>query len=87
MKIFKKIIVLNLLILMLIVTAGVFSYNSYNIYVQENKTHKSVHLSTFLDKLIYLLEKVDDERVNSNTYLASSQHPICSQGILMDTGP
>jgi signal transduction histidine kinase/ActR/RegA family two-component response regulator len=56
---------------MLIVTAGVFSYNSYNIYVQENKTHKSLHLSTFLDKLIYLLEKVDNERVNSNTYLAT----------------
>jgi len=63
--------VLNLLIILLMSGAGVLSYYSYISYQEQNIPQKNVNLSIFLDEINSLLEKIDDERIKSTTYLAT----------------
>ena len=69
MKILKNIIILNLLIILIIGGVGFLSYSSYASYQQHSITKKSVNISVFLDEIISVLEKIDDERIKSTTYL------------------
>jgi len=71
MKIFKNSIVLNLFIILTIGGVGVLSYHSYFSYQQHSIPQKSVNLSAFLDEIISVLEKIDDERLKSSTYLVT----------------
>ena len=71
MKILKNIIVLNLLIILIMGGAGVLSYNSYLSYQQHETSQKSANISAFLDEIISVLSKIDDERIKSTTYLVT----------------
>ena len=71
MKIFKNIIVLNLFIILIMGAIGVLSYNSYLSYQQHGTAQKSANLSAFLDEIVSVLSKIDDERLKSATYLVT----------------
>ncbi len=70
-KIFKNIIVLNLLIVLTLGSVGVLSYTSYLSYQEHSKPQRSVKLSVFLEEIVYVLRKIDDERLKSATYLVT----------------
>ncbi len=69
MKILKHTIVLNLLIILVMGGVGVLSYCTYHSYQQHGSPQKSANLSAFLDEMVSVLDKIDDERIKSATYL------------------
>ena len=71
MKILKNMIVLNLLIILIVSSVGILSYNSYYSYQQNSIPQKHLSLSIFLDEITSVLSKIDDERIKSSTYLAT----------------
>ncbi len=71
MKIFKYTIVLNLLIILIMGGVGFLSYHSYLSYQQHSIPKKSVNLSAFLDEIVSVLDKIDDERIKSAKYLVT----------------
>ena len=71
MKILKHTIVLNLLIILMMGGVGVLSYRSYLSYQQHGTHQKSANLSAFLDEIVSVLGKIDDERIKSASYLVT----------------
>jgi len=71
MKIFKHTFILNLLILCVMAGTAVLSYRSYVSYQRYNAPKKSIDLPVFLKEIALTLEKIDDERLNSASYLVT----------------
>ena len=72
MKILKKTIVVNLLIILLMTGIGSFSYYSYIYYNKQNIPQKTLKISTFLNRFNSLLVKIDNERTDNTNYLVSN---------------
>ena len=69
MKIFKNAILLNLIIMIIMGGAGFLSYRTYLAFQQYNIPQKNIKITDFLDKIILLIDSVNDERIKSTTYL------------------
>jgi len=71
MKILKNMIILKLLLILIMGSVGILSYHLYISYQQYNTPQKNANPSLFLDELISVLDKIDDERIKSATYLVT----------------
>ncbi|QOR60977.1 ATP-binding protein [Sulfurovum sp. ST-21] len=70
MKILKHTFLLKLLILFVSLLTSLLFYHTYLSYLQYSASQKSIDIPVFLKKVAEAVEKIDEERLNTASYLA-----------------